>query len=90
MADNDEKKIIKSDYVGGSQFNILDYFIRSTIRGLVNTALPVVVTGVEGNGTNGGAGYVSAKPLLMAREVRPLVNQSGIWLLIFRSGGKQS
>lgn len=68
MADNDEKKIIKSDYVGGSQFNILDYFIRSTIRGLVNTALPVVVTGVEGNGTNSGAGYVSAKPLLMARD----------------------
>ena len=68
MADNDEKKIIKSDYVGGSQYNIMDYLIRSTIRGLVNTAIPVVVTGVESNGSGGGAGYVSAKPLLMARD----------------------
>lgn len=69
MAENNkDTKIIKSDYVTGSQFNLMDYMIRTTIRGLVNTAVPVVVTGVESNGSNGGAGYVSAKPLLMARD----------------------
>ena len=67
MSEN-EKKIIKSDYVTGSYFNIMDYMIRTTVRGMVNTAVPVVVTAVETTGTNSGAGYVSAKPLLMARD----------------------
>ena len=67
MSEN-EKKIIKNDYVTGSYFNIMDYMIRTTVRGMVNTAVPVVVTAVETTGTNSGAGYVSAKPLLMARD----------------------
>ena len=64
MSEN-EKKIIKSDYVTGSYFNLMDYMIRTTVRGMVNTAVPVVVTAVETTGTNSGAGYVSAKPLLI-------------------------
>lgn len=67
MSEN-EKKIIKDDYVTGSTYNMLDYMIRSVIRGLVNTAIPVVVTGVETTGSSSGAGYVSAKPLVMARD----------------------
>ena len=67
MSEN-EKKIIKNDYVMGSAYNMLDYMIRSVIRGLVNTAIPVVVTGVETTGSSSGAGYVSAKPLVMARD----------------------
>lgn len=67
MSEN-EKKIIKSDFLAGSQYNMLDYMIRSVIRGLVNTAIPVVVTGVETTGHSSGAGYVSAKPLVMARD----------------------
>ena len=67
MSEN-EKKIIKNDYVTGSYFNLMDYMIRTTVRGMVNTAVPVVVTAVETTGTNSGAGYVSAKPLLMARD----------------------
>ncbi len=53
MSEN-EKKIIKNDYVTGSYFNLMDYMIRTTVRGMVNTAVPVVVTAVESNGANGG------------------------------------
>lgn len=63
-----EYKTTKSDYTSGSVFNMLSYVIDSQIKGMINTAIPVVVTGVEAGGSGSGAGYVSAKPLIMQRD----------------------
>ena len=63
-----ERKTTKNDYTAGSAFNILSYIIDNSIKGKVNTAIPVVVTGVDAGGTGAGAGYVSAKPLIMQRD----------------------
>ena len=44
--------------------NALDFIIRQTVKGLVNTALPVLVVKCSPGGTNGAAGYVDIKPLI--------------------------
>lgn len=60
-------KIVKGTRALGtdsSLFNILNFLMETKIKGMVNTAIPVVVTDVSGGGTDNGAGYVSVKPLL--------------------------
>lgn len=47
-----------------STLNALDYIIDMSLHGKINTALPVVVTGVEASGVSGPAGYVDVKPLV--------------------------
>ena len=44
--------------------NALDFMARQIIKGLVNTAIPVLVTRTYAGGTNGAAGYVDIKPLV--------------------------
>lgn len=51
----------------GSPGNALDFIVRSIIRGMVNTAIPVKVEKVY-PGENGVAGYVQAIPLVMPRD----------------------
>lgn len=48
----------------GSEFNALDFFVRSIIRNSIATAIPVVVKSVIRNGSDGRAEYVSALPLI--------------------------
>jgi len=67
MADK-EAVSTKSDYTNTSTLNILDYLIRTTVAGMVNTCIPVVVTSVTRNGDSAGAGFLSAKPLIMQRD----------------------
>lgn len=47
--------------------NALDFIVRSLIKSLVNTAIPVVVEKVF-PGENGVAGYVQCLPLVMSRD----------------------
>lgn len=44
--------------------NALDFIVKQTIRGLVNTAIPVLVVNCNAGGTGGAAGYVDIKPLI--------------------------
>lgn len=44
--------------------NAMSFMIKNQVRGMVNTALPVVVTGVDPGGTDGAAGYVDVKPMV--------------------------
>lgn len=55
-------------FVSGSQVNVLDFLIRSIIKGMVNTAIPVRVDSVTRPGDGGGAGYLSATPLVKMRS----------------------
>lgn len=48
----------------GSEFNQLDFLIRSIVKGMVSTAIPVRVDSVERAGDGSGALYVSATPLV--------------------------
>lgn len=52
----------------GSDYNALDFFVRSVIRNSISTAIPVVVTGVTRNGSSGRAEYVSALPLITSTD----------------------
>ncbi len=45
-----------------SNYNALDFFIRTTVNGMINTAIPVRVESVSL--TEGKAGYVSVLPLI--------------------------
>ncbi len=47
---------------GNSSYNALDFFIRTTLNGMINTAIPVRVESVEL--TEGKAGFVSVLPLI--------------------------
>lgn len=55
-------------FVGSSQINVLDFLIRSIVKGMVNTAIPVRVDAVVRPGAGGGAGYLSATPLVKMRS----------------------
>ena len=48
--------------------NTLDFVVRSLISKTINTAIPVRVMSVESNGN--GAGYLSAVPLVTARDAQ--------------------
>lgn len=48
-------------------FNALSYMIETQVKGLINTALPVRVDSVDGNGV-GPVGYVSATPLITQKD----------------------
>ena len=49
---------------GSSEFNAMEFLIRNTILGLVNTAIPVIVTAVDAGGSGAPTGYVTVKPLV--------------------------
>lgn len=55
-------------FVSGSTVNVLDFLIRSIVKGMVNTAIPVRVDSVTRPGSGGGAGYLSATPLVKMRS----------------------
>ena len=66
----DEQRLPVNDYDLANEENQAYFFLKSVIRSMVNTALPVVVTSVERNGDGSGAGYVSAKPLIMRHDAK--------------------
>lgn len=49
---------------GTSEFNAQEFMIRNAILGLVNTAIPVIVTDVDTGGSGAASGFVSVKPLV--------------------------
>lgn len=55
-------------FVGSSQINVLDFLIRSIVKGMVNTAIPVRVDAVTRPGAGSSAGYLSATPLVKMRS----------------------
>lgn len=63
MAD-EVRAVRKKATTTNSPLNSLDYVFEMFLHGKVNTALPVVVTGVESSGAEGPAGYVDVKPLV--------------------------
>lgn len=56
------------EFAGSSDLNALDFFVRSIIKGMVNTAIPVRVDSIERPAEGGGAGYLSATPLIRMRS----------------------
>lgn len=64
MAEN-ELRQNTDDFTMSSPVNALDFIIRTSLRKLIHTAIPVVVTSVERSGDGSGAGYLSAKPLVL-------------------------
>lgn len=48
----------------GSELNAQEFFIRSIVKRMVSTAIPVRVDAVERAGTSGGALYVDVTPLV--------------------------
>lgn len=58
------------EFTGSSEYNVLDFVIRSIVCGLVNTAIPVRVDKVERPAERGGAGYLSATPLIKMRSAK--------------------
>ena len=64
MASNGPVKGNKRATSGSTQYNALEFLIRNTILGLVNTAIPVIVTAVDAGGASEPTGYVTVKPLV--------------------------
>lgn len=64
MANNGPVKGNKRLTSGSSEFNAMEFLIRNTILGLVNTAIPVIVTAVDAGGASEPTGYVTVKPLV--------------------------
>ena len=64
MASNGPVKGNKRATSGSTQFNAMEFLIRNTILGLVNTAIPVIVTAVDAGGSDAPTGYVTVKPLV--------------------------
>lgn len=64
MASNGPVKGNKRATSGSTQFNAMEFLIRNTILGLVNTAIPVIVTAVDAGGASEPTGYVTVKPLV--------------------------
>ena len=56
-----------TEFTGSSEFNALDFLIRSIVKGMVNTAIPVRVDTIERPKDGSGAGYLSATPLVKMR-----------------------
>lgn len=50
-----------------SPYNQLKFIIENTVKGMLNTAIPVIVDSCTAPGPTGGAGYVSCTPLVMQR-----------------------
>lgn len=55
-------------FTGTSNFNALDFMIQSTIKGMINTAIPVRVDAIERPADASGATYLSATPLICQRD----------------------
>lgn len=55
-------------FTSGSQINVLDFLIRSIVKGMVNTAIPVRVDSISRPADGAGAGYLSATPLVKMRS----------------------
>lgn len=64
MANNGPVKGNKRATSGSTNFNAMEFMIRNTILGLVNTAIPVIVTAVDAGGSGAPTGYVTVKPLV--------------------------
>lgn len=64
MASNGPVKGNKRATSGSTQYNAMEFLIRNTILGLVNTAIPVIVTAVDAGGSGAPTGYVTVKPLV--------------------------
>lgn len=64
MASNGPVKGNKRATSGSTNFNAMEFLIRNTILGLVNTAIPVIVTAVDAGGSGAPTGYVTVKPLV--------------------------
>lgn len=66
-----------SDFTGSSELNALHFMMQSIVLGMVNTAIPVRVDAVMRPSEGGGAGYLSATPLIKQRnaagEALPMV-----------------
>ena len=56
------------EFTASSEYNALHFVITSIIKGLVNTAIPVRVDKIERPAAGGGAGYLSATPLVKMRS----------------------
>lgn len=56
------------EFTASSEFNALDFFVRSIVKGMVNTAIPVRVDTIERPGDGAGAGYLTATPLIKMRS----------------------
>lgn len=55
-------------FVSGSPINVLDFLLRSIVKGMVNTAIPVRVDAISRPADGSGAGYLSATPLVKMRS----------------------
>lgn len=64
MASNGPVKGNKRATSGSTQYNAMEFLIRNVIQGLVNTAIPVIVTAVDAGGASEPTGYVTVKPLV--------------------------
>ena len=64
MASNGPVKGNKRATSGSTQYNAMEFLIRNVIQGLVNTAIPVIVTAVDAGGSGEPTGYVTVKPLV--------------------------
>ena len=64
MANNGPVKGNKRATSGSTQYNAMEFLIRNVIQGLVNTAIPVIVTAVDAGGASEPTGYVTVKPLV--------------------------
>lgn len=58
----------QGSFVSGSSLNVLDFLIRSIVKGMVNTAIPVRVDSISRPADGAGAGYLSATPLVKMRS----------------------
>ena len=67
---NQEFSANYDDFAGSSPINALEFFVKSILSKTVYTAFPVTVTAVQRAGTEAGAGYVTAKPLLKPMNVQ--------------------
>lgn len=64
MASSGPVKGNKRATSGSTQYNAMEFLIRNVIQGLVNTAIPVIVTAVDAGGSGAPTGYVTVKPLV--------------------------
>ena len=64
MAHSEAVKGNKRLTSGSSEYNAQEFHIRNVILGMVNTAIPVVVTAVDAGGASEPTGYVTVKPLV--------------------------
>lgn len=65
---SEELKQNTSEFTGSSDLNALHFMIKSIVKGMVNTAIPVRVDAVVRTGEGKGADYLSATPLVEMRS----------------------